>query len=292
MKRINIKSLKSSLSLSLSYRVAFTLIELLVVIAIVGILSGLIVVSMSGITEKANIAKSQVFSNSLRNSLMINLVSEWKMDGNGFDFWGNNSGSVVEATTVTSGCVQNYCLRFDGSNDHISIANNSSLSPVDGFAFEAWINPDVFSSRQTIFFKNGPFAFSLSNNKIGNETGIFTTGGWHFMSGNKSIKLSQWNHVVLSYDRVNITIYVNGVFDNSVPETLAINNTGGVLYIGIRDFNTFPFDGMIDEARFYSAGVSSSLVKQNYYSGLNSLLVGGQIDGKEYIQKINLIARQ
>jgi prepilin-type N-terminal cleavage/methylation domain-containing protein len=47
---------------------AFTLIELLVVIAIIGILSGLIVVSMGGVTQKANIAKAQVFSNSLKNA--------------------------------------------------------------------------------------------------------------------------------------------------------------------------------------------------------------------------------
>ena len=48
---------------------AFTLIELLVVIAIIGILSGLIVVTMSGVTQKARIAKAQAFSNSLRNAL-------------------------------------------------------------------------------------------------------------------------------------------------------------------------------------------------------------------------------
>ena len=34
------------------YLIAFTLIELLVVIAIIGILSGLIVVAMGGITQK------------------------------------------------------------------------------------------------------------------------------------------------------------------------------------------------------------------------------------------------
>ena len=44
-------------------QLAFTLIELLVVIAVIGILSGLIVVSMSGVTNKATIAKAQVFSN-------------------------------------------------------------------------------------------------------------------------------------------------------------------------------------------------------------------------------------
>jgi len=62
------------------FRQAFTLIELLVVIAIIGILSGLIIVSMNGITNSATVAKAQVFSNSLRNALMMNLVSEWKFD--------------------------------------------------------------------------------------------------------------------------------------------------------------------------------------------------------------------
>ncbi|MDD5569203.1 MAG: prepilin-type N-terminal cleavage/methylation domain-containing protein [Candidatus Pacebacteria bacterium] len=40
---------------------AFTLIELLVVIAIIGILSGLIIVGMSGATQKATIAKRRLF---------------------------------------------------------------------------------------------------------------------------------------------------------------------------------------------------------------------------------------
>jgi prepilin-type N-terminal cleavage/methylation domain-containing protein len=64
---------------------AFTLIELLVVIAIIGILSALIIVGMSSTTQKATIAKAQVFSNSLRNSLMNNLISEWKFNGSGLN---------------------------------------------------------------------------------------------------------------------------------------------------------------------------------------------------------------
>jgi prepilin-type N-terminal cleavage/methylation domain-containing protein len=72
---------------------AFTLIELLVVIAIIGILSGLIVVTMSGVTAKATIAKGQVFSNSLRNALMLNLAAEYRLDGNANDSWGSNNGT-------------------------------------------------------------------------------------------------------------------------------------------------------------------------------------------------------
>ena len=73
------------------FEYAFTLIELLVVIAIIGILSGLIITTMSGATESARIAKLKVYSNSVRNTLGANLVSEWKFDNsNANDSWGSN----------------------------------------------------------------------------------------------------------------------------------------------------------------------------------------------------------
>jgi prepilin-type N-terminal cleavage/methylation domain-containing protein len=50
---------------------AFTLIELLVVIAIIGILSGLIVISMSGATNSANDAKRKANVDAIRKALVI-----------------------------------------------------------------------------------------------------------------------------------------------------------------------------------------------------------------------------
>ena len=83
---------------------AFTLIELLVVIAIIGILSGLIITTMSGATESARIAKLKVYSNSVRDTLGANLVSEWKLDqivGSSapyttLDTWGTNIGTLMD----------------------------------------------------------------------------------------------------------------------------------------------------------------------------------------------------
>ncbi|MFA5432383.1 MAG: type II secretion system protein [Candidatus Paceibacterota bacterium] len=140
-------------------QIAFTLIELLVVIAIIGILSGLIVVSMSGVTQKANIAKAQVFSNSLRNSLMLNIVGEWKFDdlseakdnASILDSWGAvNSGTldtnlVVADTTdklkLGTDCVSGKCLYFDGTNDYVSIPQNATLDfGTKSFSIGAWIN--------------------------------------------------------------------------------------------------------------------------------------------------------
>ena len=118
---------------------AFTLIELLVVIAIIGILSGLIITTMSGATESARIAKLKVYSNSVRDSLGANLVSEWKFDegiGNVInDSWGINTGTwtgpLAPNTSPNfrpqSECISGQCLAFDGADDFVSIINNSSL---------------------------------------------------------------------------------------------------------------------------------------------------------------------
>ncbi|MFA5432370.1 MAG: prepilin-type N-terminal cleavage/methylation domain-containing protein [Candidatus Paceibacterota bacterium] len=150
---------------------AFTLIELLVVIAIIGILSGLIVVSMSGVTQKANIAKAQVFSNSLRNSLMANIVGEWKMDdGSGSvasDTWTKiNNGNLTsfDFNTTTSGwrvesqCIFNGCLQFDGSNDWVDLDSRVSSVPtgVSNITVGAWVKwSSVPVSNQVIVAYGG-----------------------------------------------------------------------------------------------------------------------------------------
>jgi len=59
---------------------SFTLIELLVVIVIIGILAGVIMISTSSSIDKANIAKSKVFSENIKDNLILNLTSEFKFD--------------------------------------------------------------------------------------------------------------------------------------------------------------------------------------------------------------------
>jgi prepilin-type N-terminal cleavage/methylation domain-containing protein len=145
-------------------KTAFTLIELLVVIAIIGILSGLIVITMSGTTQKATIAKAQVFSNSLRNSLMMNIIGEWKfdelttaIDGTAIqDSWGGVNNGTLDTNSVAADstdklrsgtdCISDKCLYFDAVDDYIDCGSNN-LNNIEKVTISAWIkrnNHDIY----------------------------------------------------------------------------------------------------------------------------------------------------
>ncbi|MFA5086488.1 MAG: LamG-like jellyroll fold domain-containing protein [Candidatus Paceibacterota bacterium] len=300
---------------------SFTLIELLVVIAIIGILSGLIVVTMNGVTAKANIAKSQVFSNSLRNALMLNLVSEWKFDGTTadgspattsdvLDTWSNiNNGSVPYPPTVRTGsnCVSGSCLQFDGSNDYVGFGSDSSLSMRTGDATVSfWVKFDnaLAPQAETLVMtgagdagtgKDGYWIFRpASGNQI---RGSFTDGSAEQIYGYLSgfLSANTWHNIAIVFDRdVSAYAYING--EKQTGYSIAITPQQGDVQnytftrIGAWSYNFDRFTGKMDEVRLFNAAVPASQIKEQYYSGLNSLLGTGQIDENEYFQKIFLLA--
>jgi prepilin-type N-terminal cleavage/methylation domain-containing protein len=292
---------------------AFTLIELLVVIAIIGILSGLIVVSMSGVTEKATIAKAQVFSNSLRNSLMLNLVSEWNFDGLAsayigqtiYDSWsGGNNGTLTSTTAdvnnkLSTDCISGKCLYFDG-DDYVIMPSTASLNNLTG-AISIWVK----ISQQV----NATYTCYTFISTVPNAQNL----GWKFEymynSGNMLISLrkwatevgasrtftipvNKWTHLVTSWNGTYNTFYFNGVA--ATPNSLVSPTAGAhtpMIGADSRGVSSEQyFRGYMDDLRVFNAPISSSKAKEIYFAGLSSLLINSNIDIKEYREKINSIA--
>jgi len=283
-------------------QIAFTLIELLVVIAIIGILSGLIVVSMGGMTTKANIAKAQVFSNSLRNSLMMNLIAEYKLDGNANNSWSRTNGTVYEAVTITSGCIQNYCLSFDGSNDYAE----ATLSSFSFETISAWIKLNNYPASGKVL---GISAHTQGNNAAESFDKILYVdengkAGWYIWDtaerkiiGTTSLQLNTWYNIVGVVGTGGQKIFVNGQQEN-VNTSVTSSWSGGTLFdisfniatAGETHLAADHFNGLIDDFKIYNAVIPTSQIKEQYFAGLNSLLSSGNIDAKEYSLRIESIA--
>ncbi|MDD4531329.1 MAG: prepilin-type N-terminal cleavage/methylation domain-containing protein [Candidatus Pacebacteria bacterium] len=298
-------------------RKAFTLIELLVVIAIIGILSGLIVVTMNGVTAKANIAKSQVFSNSLRNALMLNLVSEWKFDGSGkndnsvlvmsdtdylVDNWGDNDIYAINLNPkirTGNNCVYGACVEFSEESAGIYVGDSDNLYLGSGFSLEFWFYPSTSTSSANIYkgsnewqayYGESTFYFHIRDDDTSGYVGKT------FNKGASGVGYGQWNHLVISWNggafSSGIRGYMNG---KDVSGILSDYNSG--VFTAMRntsaDFTMQNLTGEInrmDGVRIYMSPIPTSLIKENYYTGLNSLLSSGNIDFEEYRRRIDSLA--
>ncbi|MFA5207991.1 MAG: LamG-like jellyroll fold domain-containing protein [Candidatus Paceibacterota bacterium] len=294
---------------------AFTLIELLVVIAIIGILSGIIAISMQDLLKKATAAKSQAFSNSLRNFLSGNIVSEWKFDGitsggspatlgDVLDTWGDkNNGSVPFPPTIETGsdCISGSCLRFDGENDYVDFGTDSSLSMgMNDYTLSFWVNFDnaVASQYETLFIcgadaagRDGYWVRRSSQTRLqldfSDGTSSPLTG---FLSPTNSLVNDIWYYIVIVFDRDSVAqAYIDGIKQSN---SLDISSQQGDvqnfsnLRVGAFSSALHRFDGRMDEIRIYNTAATILQIKQKYYLGLNNFFMSGVIDSAEYYSRI------
>jgi len=281
---------------------SFTLIEILVVIVIIGIISGFIIVSMAGVSSKATVAKGQAFANSLKNSLMLNLVSEWKFDdGSGTqtstaDTWsGNNNGTLTnfnfnstDGWRTGSECVSGSCLAFDGTDDFINCGTNANLKITGSITISAWVKPSVLATDNRVFAN-----FTYMQN--GYAMNIYDTGAFYFAtwqasaaqqttSSTGAVTTGSWNYLVATRSGTTAKTYRNGVnvtassgsHIDPLPSTVSAR-------IGIN--GGWPFNGLIDEIRIYNEAVPAYKIQEDYYSGLNKLFESNGIALNEYNQR-------
>jgi len=281
---------------------SFTLIELLVVIVIIGILAGVIIVSVSSSISKANFAKAQAFSNTVQNELLGDLVSEWTFDNPslpGEDTWGNNDGIVSGAThkTKASGeCVYGGCMSFDGVDDYINLGQNVINFNNNSFTFSSWTYFRSFTNRGSVYncvagmgsMSDYGWGIGITSDKNAFLAGIANE---FLYSEQVSNLINNWHHVVLVQDTNNneMKVYVDGVPSSSSKTTTKEISEVANFCLG-RSSSSRSGDQIIDDVRIYNIILSTSQIKQEYVAGLNSLLASNGITKEEYNQRLSALA--
>ena len=282
---------------------SFTLIELLVVIAIIGVLSAIIITSISGAVTKSRIVRLQVFSDSIRAQLSDSLVSYWSFnEGTGvtaYDQWEGNNGTLGGGTpdyypTWRSGgeCVSGKCLEFDGSNDYVNCGNNESLDISTNTTWSWWMKWNGNAGNYKGIISRGTVSNTYTiriNGQDGTNNLQFRYYGVQTL--NSGITPSQdWEYwTILKTDR-NFRFYKNGVYiteDNAGQE---IVNSGNLL-IGYYEGYEY-FSGLIDEVRIYNSAASITQIQSQYLAGLDKLLSNGAISKSEYNQRIKELSKE
>jgi len=278
---------------------SFTLIELLVVIVIIGILAGVIIVSVSSSINKANFAKAQSFSNTVQNELLGDLVSEWTFNNPslpGEDTWGNNDGTVYGAATYKTKadgvCLYGGCYSFDGSNNYIDIPDSSDLDISSEITLSVWVRRSLIStSNQGILAKEDTGGYALVlNYGTGDHKITFVSPNISTRKTTNAISDYNWHLIVCTIDESSSSLkfYLDGALDSSQGTVGALGANASPFFIGRR--LTGYFNGLIDGVRIYNTVLSSSQIKEQYVAGLNSLLASNNISKEEYNQRLNALA--
>ena len=291
---------------------SFTLIELLVVIVIIGILAGVIIVSTLSSIEKANIAKSQVFSESIKNKLMLNLISEFKFDeglGNttkdswSVSFTGSLIGFDVNTTAgygdshnygwmSKNNCISGTCLKFDTAQ-YIDSINNYPAIGSNNFTWDFWGKTSE-SAQSVIYLSVSGITNWQGKLDISHATtnkALFYIRNSCYRYSVKKVNDNKWHYIVGVFDRNSVSpdIYIDGVLDNGNNSFSECSTVGNIPSGSLLLANT-NFKGSVDEIKMYTEALGSSQIKQNYIAGLNSLLASESISKEEYNERINSLA--
>ena len=269
------------------YTNSFTLIELLVVISIIGLLGSIVLASLGGAKEQADLAKAKEFSHTTRVILGADLVGEWRFDdesdptrdSSGYD----NDGDLINGPQWADDGVFGKALEFDGSTAYIDLAGSVILD-LEHSTISFWMKRD-HHNYETIFSRtqNGGSAFieiDRSNNKF-----FLEPDGNNDYSAHLDTKIDtsdgRWHHYVIIWTRApntfnKLDLYTDGDFASSYTGTgvhpnewcqyftinfMAHQNSQGPWIYG--EF----FEGAIDEVQVYNKALSIAEVQHLYAQG-------------------------
>ena len=83
---------------------------------------------------------------------------------------------------------------------------------------------------------------------------------------------NEWNHVAATWDGANVALYINGLEEAYVPQTVTPYNHTGPLHIGSRFGTDAPFAGQLDKVRIWN----TVLNEPDFFAGLNTDLDGDE----------------
>ena len=188
--------------------------------------------------------------------------------------YGSAQGSELNFTTSsppTLSTVPGSSLSFNGTNQYVSVLDNTSLQITDNLTLEAWVYPTGSANLAIIDKGNYNYLFEIFPN--GNPgLGLYNASwGWIYSAG--AVPTNTWSHVALVFQTGTngVKFYLNGslLSQHTAPGSL-MSNTGefaiGKQAPGNCDCNFF--QGLVDEVRVWSVARTTQQIRESMHRTL------------------------
>jgi hypothetical protein len=184
----------------------------------------------------------------------------------------NNHGLLGNGTTADMPLFDVYnkgALKFDGSSDYLSVADNVALNPVT-VTVSMWLKRNAYQSSICNFLRRNDrdaYALMATNNtdtvwfRIRNSLAAV-------VDATTTMPLNTWTNLVGTFDGSNVRIYKDGVLANTTANTSAISYSGstiGDLIIARDDIISGRYAPInVGSTLIYSRALSAAEISQNY----------------------------
>ena len=187
------------------------------------------------------------------------------------------SGGTKSPTPTPPSFSNTKSLAFDGVDDSVN-CGASTLSGETALSISAWIYPTAYGSATAESFVStdaaSPRAFYLGLFNGTNFRFSLSTNGTVLTSldtATSTVTLNTWQHILVTWDQVNLKLYKDGVLLKTVATTYASNGTfttANDLVIGARRSPlTGAFPGKIDEVGIWNVALDQIEITELHANG-------------------------
>jgi len=179
------------------------------------------------------------------------------------DYSGNKINGVIKGSPKWVKGVSGLALEFD-KGDYIDCGNSESFDITNAITIEAWIKAKDIATAQpdARIVMKGKYVYGITKDERNGSNGIDA-----YINDNISIRvtdigLEKWQHIVLTYDKKDMKLYVNGCLKGYRSYHKPISISSDHLYIG-GDGGQF-FHGLIDDVKIYRRALSVNEILNSF----------------------------
>jgi len=193
-----------------------------------------------------------------------------------YDYSSEVNNGTNTAITYSKNKTGKYNAGFNGSSSNIDIANDSSINFIytSSFSIFAWVNTSSLSVAQRIYgqvpnfcgMNYLTFGFGTNGKIDANEYRDCGRGGTGTIYSTSALVINTWAHVGITYNGTTLTVYFNGVAENSANYAGLATSAANVSGVWGKDkrFGAAYFTGKMADCRIYDKSLSANEVKDLY----------------------------